>query len=147
MTGMDSVFKGSAYLLGAATGVVLMVPLTVGALGAGAMVRLAPQPVAIEAMGPPGVLSRNAVQAPMVNRAAKGPRLNVAPAPPAATRTMDGEARPVVDNGPLPTPATPPRATRTPKGCLSAIGVTKSSLSTEDLTICVADASIIDQIN
>lgn len=146
MTGMDSVFKGSAYLLGAATGVVLMVPLTVGALGAGAMVRLSPQPVAIEAMGPQGVLSRNVVQAPMVNRAAKGPRLDVAPTPPAA-RAMDGGSRPVVDNGPLPTPAAPPRATRTPKGCLSAIGVTKSSLSTEDLTICVADASIIDQIN
>lgn len=147
MTGMDSVFKGSAYLLGAATGVVLMVPLTVGALGAGAMVRLSPQPVAIEAMGPQGVLSRNVVQAPMVNRAAKGPRLDIAPVPPAAATTKAGSVRPVVDNGPPPLPAAPPRATRTPKGCLSAIGVTKSSLTTEDLTVCVADASIIDRIN
>lgn len=131
MTGKDSMFSGSAYLLGAATGVVLMVPLTAASLATGSMERLAPHPVAIEAFGP-GAPSA-AVQAPQVNRAAKGPRLDHPPS--------------VVTNGPVPVAPTPSRATRTPKGCLSAIGVTKSSLSTEELTVCVADASMIENIN
>lgn len=155
MTGIESFFKGSAYLLGATTGVALMVPLTAGALATGSMTRLAPHPVAIEAFGPGAASNRAVSQAPMVNRAAKGPRLDAGPRPataasavPVAPAAASGPAKaaPVVDNA-QPAPLTPARATRTPKGCLSAIGVTKSSLSTEELTVCVADASMIGEID
>ena len=153
MTGIDSIFKGSAYLLGAVTGVALMVPLAAGALATGSMTRVAPQVVAIEAFGPAMQPGQGAVQAHLVNRTAKGPRLDLAPRPAAASTapaviaparapaTMPAPA--MVNNLPEPAPAAPSRATRTPKGCLSALGVTKHSLSTEELTVCVADASII----
>ncbi|GLK72298.1 hypothetical protein KHC23_15680 [Ancylobacter dichloromethanicus] len=165
MTGIDSIFKGSAYLIGATTGVALMVPLTAGALATGSMTRLAPHPVAIEAFGPGAAARHPVVRAPMVNRAAKGPRLDLAPrdaasstvGSPAASSLAPAPVRPtvspaavtpnVVNTGPETAPAAPARATRTPKGCLSAIGVTKSSLSTEELTVCVADASMISHIN
>lgn len=153
MTGIDSIFKGSAYLLGAVTGVALMVPLAAGALATGSMTRAAPQVVAIEAFGPTMQPGQGAVQAHLVNRTAKGPRLDLAPRPAAASpapavivparapATMPAPA--MVNNLPEPAPAAPSRATRTPKGCLSALGVTKHSLSTEELTVCVADASMI----
>lgn len=153
MTGIDSIFKGSAYLLGAVTGVALMVPLAAGALATGSMTRVAPQVVAIEAFGPTMQPGQGAVQAHLVNRTAKGPRLDLAPRPAAASpapavivparapATMPAPA--MVNNLPEPAPAAPSRATRTPKGCLSALGVTKHSLSTEELTVCVADASMI----
>lgn len=124
--------RGVAYLLGAATGVALMVPIAAAAVGGGTVARLAPQPLAIEFIGP----SRSVAQAPAVNRAAKGPRLDIAPP----------TTRPVVDNA-IPAasgPAVPPRVMRTPKGCLSSIGVTRANLATEELTVCVADASMID---
>ncbi len=150
----NAAFKGSAYILGATTGIALMVPLTAGALGAGAVSRLSPQPVAIE-----GSLQRNFAAAPVVNRAAKGPRLDIAPA---GTSTQGSSAQgsstqgisappaakaPVVESASETRPAAPARVMRTPKGCLSAIGVTKSNLATEELTVCMADASIIDRIN
>ncbi|TSJ64650.1 hypothetical protein FO470_05175 [Starkeya sp. 3C] len=145
----NAAFKGSAYILGAATGIALMVPLTAGALGAGAVSRLSPQPVAIE-----GSLQRNFAAAPVVNRAAKGPRLDIAPA---GTSTPGTSAQspssppaakaPVIESASETRPAVPARVMRTPKGCLSAIGVTKSNLATEELTVCMADASIIDRIN
>ncbi|WP_371348763.1 hypothetical protein [Ancylobacter sp. IITR112] len=146
MPGTDSVFKTSAYLFGAATGVALMVPLTAGALATGSMTRAAPQPVAIESFGPePG-----ARQAHLVNRTGKGARLDIAAPAHAATAadtplaTSDRTPTPaIVNSQPEPAPIAPSRATRTPKGCLSALGVTKSSLSTEELTVCVADASMI----
>ena len=159
MTGIDSIFKGSAYLLGAVTGVALMVPLAAGALATGSMTRAAPQVVAIEAFGPAMQPGQGAVQAHLINRTAKGsrldlgPRLDSAPRPAAASTapaviaparapaTMPAPA--MVNNLPEPAPVAPSRATRTPKGCLSALGVTKHSLSTEELTVCVADASMI----
>ena len=155
MTGIDSIFKGSAYLLGAVTGVALMVPLTAGALATGSMTRLAPQAMAIDALGPGARPGTGAVQAHLVNRTAKGSRLDSAPRPaatsPAPAAIVPARvpapattpARAFVNNLPEPAPVTPSRATRTPKGCLSALGLTKSSLSTEELTVCVADASMI----
>lgn len=140
MTGIDSVFKGSAYLLGAVTGVAFMVPLTAGALATGSLTRAAPQAIAIEAFGP----EMGARQAHLVNRAGKGARLDTARKPiPAASAPTTAPAPVIVNSQPEPAPLAPSRATRTPKGCLSALGVTKSSLSTEELTICVADASMI----
>ncbi|TCK30534.1 hypothetical protein EV667_0625 [Ancylobacter aquaticus] len=155
MTGIDSIFKGSAYLLGAATGVALMVPLAAGALATGSMTRVAPQAMAIEAFGP----EAGARQAHLVNRSGKGARLDVAPRPAVSSRPKMSSDSPavivpvrapastqtptVVTNQPEIAPVAPARATRTPKGCLSALGVTKSSLSTEELTVCVADASMI----
>lgn len=142
MRGTDSVFKGSAYLLGAMTGVAFMVPLTAGALATGSLTRAAPQAIAIDAFGP----ELGARQAHLVNRASKGSRLDAMPQPtPAATAPVPASApAPVIVNSqPEPAPLAPSRATRTPKGCLSALGVTKSSLSTEELTVCVADASLI----
>lgn len=153
MTGIDSIFKGSAYLIGAVTGVALMVPLTAGALATGSMTRLAPQAMAIDAFGP----GTGAMQSHLVNRTAKASRLDSAPRPAAASPaprvTVPARApapaatpaRAIVNNLPEPAPVTPSRATRTPKGCLSALGVTKSSLSTEELTVCVADASMISR--
>ncbi|CAA0113707.1 Uncharacterised protein [Starkeya nomas] len=155
----NAAFKGSAYILGAATGIALMVPLTAGALGAGAVSRLSPQPVAIE-----GSLQRNFAAAPVVNRAAKGPRLDIAPAgtstPGTSTPGTSAQSpstqspstpptakAPVIESASETRPAAPARVMRTPKGCLSAIGVTKSNLATEELTVCMADASIIDRIN
>ncbi|WP_454683555.1 hypothetical protein [Ancylobacter moscoviensis] len=140
----NAAFKGSAYILGAATGIALMVPLTAGALGAGAVSRLSPQPVAIE-----GSLQRNFAVAPVVNRAAKGPRLDIAPAGvPAQSTSGTPAGKPsVIESASETRPAAPARVMRTPKGCLSAIGVTKSNLATEELTVCMADASIIDRIN
>ena len=140
MRGTDSVFKGSAYLLGAMTGVAFMVPLTAGALATGSLTRAAPQAIAIEAFGP----EMGARQAHLVNRAGKGARLDTARKPiPAASAPAAAPAPVIVNSQPEPAPLAPSRATRTPKGCLSALGVTKSSLSTEELTICVADASMI----
>lgn len=145
MKGVDSIFKGSAYLLGAITGVVFMVPLTAGALATGSLSRAAPQAIAIDAFGP-DMAPR---QAHLVNRAGKGARLDVSPRPasapaPVATPAATPEAeRAIATTQPEPTLPAPSRATRTPKGCLSALGVTKSSLSTEELTVCVADASMI----
>jgi hypothetical protein len=139
---VSTAFKGSAYLLGAVTGAALMVPVTAGALSAGAIARITPHPVAIEMMGPPANL-----RAPVVNRAAKGPRLDSGPAgTPAAVAPAGAATRPVVDSA-TPAPASPPRVMRTPKGCLSAMGVTKSNLATEELTVCVADASIVNSLN
>lgn len=140
----NAAFKGSAYILGAATGIALMVPLTAGALGAGAVSRLSPQPVAIE-----GSLQRNFAVAPVVNRAAKGPRLDITPAGTSTQGTSGAPAgKPsVVESASEARPAAPARVMRTPKGCMSAIGVTKSNLATEELTVCMADASIIDRIN
>jgi hypothetical protein len=155
MTGIDSIFKGSAYLLGAVTGVALMVPLAAGALATGSMTRAAPQVVAIDTFGPMMQPGQGAVQAHLVNRTAKSSRLDLAQRPAAASTapavivparapaTMPAPAPVMVNNLPEPAPAAPSRATRTPKGCLSALGVTKHSLSTEELTVCVADASLI----
>lgn len=161
MKGTDSIVKGSAYLLGALTGVAFMVPLTAGALATGSLTRAAPTAIAIEAFGPEAGVR----QAHLVNRTAKAGRLdmapenvapenateNVAPAPaaseaPAASPVPSTPARAIANSQPEPAPVAPTRATRTPKGCLSALGVTKSSLSTEELTICVADASIINRL-
>lgn len=156
MKGTDSIVKGSAYLLGALTGVAFMVPLTAGALATGSLTRAAPTAIAIEAFGP----ETGVRQAHLVNRTAKAGRLdmapenaaeNVAPAPaasetPAASPAPSTPARAIANSQPEPAPMAPTRATRTPKGCLSALGVTKSSLSTEELTICVADASIINRL-
>lgn len=139
---VSTAFKGSAYVVGFATGAALMVPVTAGALSAGAIARITPHPVAIEMMGPPANL-----RAPVVNRAAKGPRLDIGPAgAPAAVAPAGVATRPVVDST-VPATVSPPRVMRTPKGCLSAIGVTKSNLATEELTVCVADASIINSLN
>ena len=140
---VSTAFKGSVYLVGMATGAALMVPVVAGALGTGAIARVTPRPVAIEMMGPPAALAH----APIVNRAAKGPRLDIGPAgAPAATGPAGAATRAASDSVST-LPATPPRVMRTPKGCLSAIGVTKANLATEELTVCVADASVVNSLN
>nr|WP_281493641.1 hypothetical protein [Ancylobacter koreensis] len=132
-------------MLGAATGAILMVPITAAAVSSGSFVRLAPQPLAIDVIGPASL-----VPAPVVNRAAKGPRLDIAPA--TATQIPAAPAapgvNPVVENATpsIPASTTPPRVMRTPKGCLSSIGVTRANLATEELTVCVTDASTIARI-
>lgn len=135
--------RGVAYLLGAATGAVLMVPITAAAVNGGTFARLAPHAMAIDAIGP-----AKAVPAPVVNRAAKGSRLDVVPAAQAPAATPAPTVNPVADTGTPSVPAstTPPRVMRTPKGCLSSIGVTRANLATEELTVCVADASTISRI-
>ncbi|MCS0495447.1 hypothetical protein NVS89_10085 [Ancylobacter sp. MQZ15Z-1] len=169
---VNVVLRSSVYLAGAATGVVVALPLMAASFGAVAASRAVPPVVAIGEMGP----HEPVYQASMVNRAAKGPRLDIgiptastagegAPvaipvgattfAPPVVPATAPGTMTPA-DATPSAIPAStipassipgapgPTRAMETPRGCLSSLGVTKSNLATEEMTVCVADASLIN---
>jgi hypothetical protein len=149
----------SLYILGAASGFALAIPLAAVALGANTGARMAP-PVA--SLYGPALLP---LQSHMVNRTAKGARLDIrAPAAPGGT-TMVARSEPMTASGsatgkvaesaassisgpvritPVPTQSSPGRPT--PRGCLSAMGATRANLATDELTICVADASVIGRI-
>lgn len=140
--------KSSSYLVGAACGFAVAIPLAAAALGTSTAHGIsAPQ-------GPRELPT----QAQMVNRSSKGARLelrippvpvgtsmvakNVLPSAPALPPVgADGAA--TAQNAPELQPA---RAARPPKGCVSALGPTRSSLATEDLTICVASAEMVGNI-
>ncbi|MDQ0511942.1 hypothetical protein [Ancylobacter amanitiformis] len=145
--------KSSLYLLGAASGFAVAIPLTAAAVGAGASAWS--NPIVAGLHGPAAVL-----QAPMVNRAAKGPRLDIripsAPGGSSMVARSELAAGVVQTSGPAPMagatadatgqPVPRPRAMQAPRGCLSSIGVTRSNLVTDETVVCVADASIINSI-
>lgn len=144
----------SFYILGAASGFALAIPLAAVALGANTGTRMAPPVAGLHGPAAP-------LQSPMVNRTAKGARLDIrTPAVPAGA-SMVAKSEPAAAGGvvadsatpsisapiriiPLPTKASPGRPT--PKGCLSAMGATSANLATDELTVCVADASVIRNI-
>lgn len=139
-------FTGAAYLLGAASGIALALPLAATAFTPERM----PAPRAIEA---PAV-----TQALLVNRAAKGPRLEIhTPAPTVSAPVLPDLARDAPAPAPRPVseekaapaakPASPTPAGATPslpRGCLSALGGLRPNIPTENLTVCIADISTID---
>ncbi len=149
----------SIYILGAASGFALAIPLAAVALGANTSALIAP-PVA-SLYGPTAL----PLQAHMVNRTAKGARLDIrTPAVPGAP-TIVAKSDPVAagavparagaDNAApaqaapvriIPLPTRSGAARPTPKGCLSAMGATSANLATDELTVCVADASVISHI-
>lgn len=148
----------SLYFLGAASGFALAIPLAAAALGANTGARMTPPIVSL--YGPPAL----PIQSHMVNRIAKGSRLDIrTPAAP-DNSTMVAKSEPAMSDGSMsgsvaaesiapsisrPIRITPvdPSQTRparaTPKGCLSSIGVTRANLATDELTVCVADAAMI----
>jgi len=142
----------SLYLLGAASGFALVIPLAASALSANAGAPVTP----VSGVYRPALT----YQSQMVNRAAKGSRLDIRTPAAAENSTMvaksAGASRATSENGapavsqPIrivpagPSQTTPARAT--PKGCLSAIGATRSNLATDELTVCVADAALIRSI-
>ncbi|WAC27674.1 hypothetical protein [Ancylobacter sp. SL191] len=148
--------KSPSCLVGAVCGFALAIPLAAVALGAST----APHAVnaatahAATLQGPRELPT----QAQMVNRSIKGARLdlrlppapvgssmmakNVLPGAPALS-PVGANGAATAQNAPELQPA---RAARTPKGCVSALGPTRSSLATEDLTICVASAEMVGNI-
>lgn len=149
--------RGSMYLLGTATGLALVIPLAAAAFTAHPAARQAP----IVAIGAP---AGTVMQSQLINRSSKGARLDMhVPSAPAGHNSSAPNTSVIVKIQPVvPTSRTatseevkPASASTAPaarampslKGCLSGIGVTKSNLTTEELTICVADASIIKHIN
>ena len=144
----------SLYLLGAASGFALVIPLAASALSANAGAPVTP----VSGVYRPALT----YQSQMVNRAAKGSRLDIRTPAAAENSTMVAKSagasasRATSENGapavsqPIrivpagPSQTTPARAT--PKGCLSAIGATRSNLATDELTVCVADAALIRSI-
>ena len=138
-------FKTSFYVAGAVTGLMVAIPLVGASVGVGAVSRSVPPIAAIDPIGPRAL----AIQAPMINRANKGSRLEIV-SPASGTGQSTHERTPSAVAEPVMTPksAKPPaRAMETPRGCLLSIGVTKSNLATEELTVCMADASMIRSIN
>lgn len=143
--------RGSMYFLGTATGLALAIPLAAAAFTAHPATREAP----LVPIAAPGAV----MQSQFVNRTGKGSRLEVrlpsAPveesssvvvkAPSTATLRTAAAQENASGKSSNATPAA--RAMPSLKGCLSSIGVTKSNLTTEELTVCVADASIINSIN
>lgn len=164
MSGLASAaFRTSAYVAGAATGLMVALPLVAASVGAVAASRAVPPVVAIDSIGPDMPI----FQASQVNRTAKGPRLDGdprrafgirAPAPmadqadgtgtvPAILPVAAPVTAPAAPKAPPKAAPSPTRAVETPRGCLSAIGAPQSNLATEELTICVADASVLRNLN
>lgn len=141
--------KGSAYFWGTVTGLVIAIPLTGAVFGAVALAT--PSAATIETHTVQTVNPQAMLQSLSVNRTTKTAALEIKKRP---TPTVDNSAgmstsvkSDAVKADAVPMPIVPKaRTMRTPKGCLSSIGVTKANLATEELTICVADASIIDSI-
>lgn len=135
--------KSSAYLVGAACGFALAIPIAAVALGA-----KSPATASAEVQGPRDLPT----QAQMVNRSSKGARLELRiPPVPVGTSTAVKNVLPVT---PAPTAtggtataqaapdARPARAARPPRGCVSTLG--PASLATEELTVCVASIDMVD---
>ncbi len=144
--------RGSVYFLGTATGLALAVPLAAAAFTAHPIIREAPiAPIA----APAGTI----LQSHLINRSSKGSRLEVKlPAAPAQEGTSVVVKAPSANtlrtatteqntSGKSSNALQPARAMPSLKGCMSSIGVTKSNLTTEELTVCVADASVTNSIN
>lgn len=155
-----SAYFGSAYLWGTVTGLVIAIPLTGAVFGAVALATPSVAPVAtnsVQTVNPQAML-----QSLSINRMTKTAALTIkkrsAPvvinpaAEGSAGVSTSAKAAPVkadaVKADALPAPIVPKaRTMRALKGCLSSIGVTKANIATEELTVCVADASIINRIN
>ena len=142
--------KGSAYFWGTVTGLVIAIPLTGAVFGA---VALATPSAAIETQAVQTVNPQAMLQSLSVNRATKTAALEIKKRPTPTVDNFAGMSTSVksdavkADAVPMPMPIVPKaRTMRTPKGCMSSIGVTKANIATEELTVCVADASIIDSI-
>ncbi|MGA0563138.1 hypothetical protein ACO2RV_11900 [Ancylobacter sp. VNQ12] len=148
----------SLYFLGAASGFALAIPLAAVALGANTGARMTPPVVSL--YGPPAL----PIQSHMINRTAKGSRLDIRTPVAPDSSTMVAKSEPATPDGSLaervtaetitpsisrpiritpadPVPTRPARAT--PKGCLSSIGATRANLATDELTVCIADAAMI----
>ncbi|MCB4770626.1 hypothetical protein LGR54_18620 [Ancylobacter sp. Lp-2] len=140
---------GTAYLFGAATGLAAALPLAA----------LAFTPERVPHPAPRAIDAPAVTQSPLVNRAPKGPRLDIivpattVPSAPSAAPTPDLARdapplapKPAIDikaPGTSPTPAgTAPAAM--PRGCLSALGGLRPNIPTENLTVCLADISTIE---
>ncbi|WGD30001.1 hypothetical protein AncyloWKF20_19985 [Ancylobacter sp. WKF20] len=148
--------KSPSYLIGAVCGFALAIPVAAVALGSSTASHAVTAATVNAAMvqGPRELPT----QAQMVNRSTKGARLdlrippapvgssmmakNVLPGAPALS-SVGANGAATAQNAPELQPA---RAARPPKGCVSALGPTRSSLATEDLTICVASAEMIGNI-
>lgn len=159
--------KSSLYLLGAASGFAIAIPLTAAAVGGGAA-GWAGRPAAAFPAG-------TVFQSPMVNRGAKSARLDIhipaapggvsmvaksefksefkseLPAAGTAGRAEEASAPALAAGAAMAEGAAPavlpaPRATQAPHGCLSSIGVTRANLVTDEITICVADAGLAASI-
>ena len=133
-------FAGAAYLIGAATGVALTLPLAAVAFTP----ERGPAPVAMHHLQGPV-----ASQASLVNRASKGSRLDVVtpaqsrPMPtPSPSLARETEPKPVIMQPPRAPSGAAPAAM--PRGCLSALGGIRPNIPTENLTVCIADISGID---
>ncbi len=144
--------KTSAYLVGAACGFALAIPLAAVALGTVTPAQSGAVQNSVAAIQGPRELP---TQAHMINRASKGARLelripqvpvgtstavkNVLPAP--STPAMAPSAgTATAQNAAEPRPA---RASRPPRGCVSTLG--PASLATEELTVCVASLDIVGE--
>jgi len=141
--------KGSAYFWGTVTGLVIAIPLTGAVFGAVALAT--PSAAALQAPVVQTVNPQAMLQSLSVNRATKSAALEIKRRPAPAVDNSAGMSTSVksdaVKADALPLSITPKaRTLRTPKGCLSSVGVTKANIATEELTVCVADASIIDRI-
>lgn len=142
--------KGSAYFWGTVTGLVIAIPLTGAVFGAVALAT--PSAAALEAPVVQTVNPQAMLQSLSVNRTTKTAALEIKKRPAPAVDNSAGMSTSVksdavkADALPL-TTAPKARTMRTPKGCLSSIGVTKANIATEELTVCVADISVINSIN
>lgn len=150
-----SAYFGSAYLWGTVTGLVIAIPLTGAVFGAVALATPSVVPVAtnsVQTVNPQAML-----QSLSINRMTKTAALTIKKrsAPVVINPAAEGSAgvstsvkADAVKADALPAPIVPKaRTMRALKGCLSSIGVTKANIATEELTVCVADASIINRIN
>lgn len=127
--------RGTSYFLGTLTGMAIAIPLTATAFSPAPSGRGAPvAPIA----QPAGAL----FQSSAINRATKGARLDLRVTPSEGAHNTS-----VAVKAATPEPAAPSRTMKATRGCASSVGVTRSNLSTEELTVCVADASMIQNIN
>ncbi|MCJ8142763.1 hypothetical protein MKI84_07515 [Ancylobacter sp. A5.8] len=127
--------KGTSYFLGTLTGMAIAIPLTATAFSPAPTGRGAPiAPIA----APAGAL----FQSSAIDRTAKGARLDLRVTPSAGAHNTS-----VATKSSTPEPVTPSRTMQATRGCASSVGVTRANLTTEELTVCVASASMIQSIN
>jgi len=141
--------KSSAYFWGTVTGLVIAIPLTGAVFGAVALAT--PSAAIIETHSVQTVNPQAMLQSLSINRTTKTAALEIKKRPAPTVDNSAGMSTTVksdaVKADALPLPIVPKaRTMRTPKGCLSSIGVTKANIATEELTVCVAGASIVDSI-
>lgn len=156
MRGLEMISpKGSAYFWGTVTGLVIAVPLMGAVVGAVALATPSVAAIETRTMQTSTMQTVNPqamLQSLSINRTTKTAALEIKKRPAPLVNNSAGMSTSVkadaVKADPLPLPVVPKaRTMRTPKGCLSSIGVTKANIATEELTICVADASVINSIN